>query len=141
LADLKAASSPDWTRSLSHSFPCLPPRRFFLDASFGGDCHLRVLRWRARIVCSLFQAEYPRSAVLNSCRRLKLVQRDLGWPIEPHGHNRRACADRGVATKFTVSPGAFSHVPRQLRIKGNWNSTWQANLAAVSVPAQHHVEA
>jgi len=29
LADLKAASSPDWTRSLSHSFPCLPPRRFF----------------------------------------------------------------------------------------------------------------
>ena len=39
-----------------------------------------------------------------------------------------------------VAPSAFSHVPRELRVKRDGNSPGKANLPPMRVPAEHDVK-
>ena len=68
------------------------------------------------------------------------MERDFRGAIKPHRDNRAASTDRCIGNHITVLPWARTHMAWQDRIQGDWNAPGEANLPAMSVPAEEQAE-
>src|SRR3954453_16192562 len=68
------------------------------------------------------------------------MQRYFRWAIQSDWQYAGAGAYRRVAGHPAVMPGAGAHRSRQYRFQPDRKPAGQAELAAMRMPAQHHIE-
>src|SRR5688572_20632711 len=69
------------------------------------------------------------------------VQSDFWRTIETNRHNAGPNTYRGIAMHILILPSARPHAPRHYCMELDGNSSRQANLSTVGVPAEQQLEA
>src|SRR5262245_6169196 len=75
-----------------------------------------------------------------SCRALEVMQRNFRKTINADGNDRCPDTDRGITHHVAMFPRSRPHIPRQNRIKSDWDRPRQTDLTSVGMAAHKQIE-